>query len=249
MINDSGLNREEASFVLSCVGMTNEKKLLKTYFCGFESCKTRECFDTWKHIQQHYKNYHKVTIKKKEPWNEEIPKIREVESTEEVADAELSPRNKRKRSARIANQKHVGNGSPVTTIEPLEPENIKFTLLLSNATVLAKVTSDFSGLKDRIKNVVLNGMTKQDATISASVSAKLDEFNYRKPSLEHSIEMTKEFSPIQKDLLDGIAEMSGKELTSTIEFAKYYLLSLQLRELQKNPEYIALLALQNVLDK
>jgi hypothetical protein len=88
-------------------------------------------------------------------------------------------------------------------------------------------------------------------TTLASVSAKLKEFNDRKLSFEHSIDSCKtklkDFSPVQKTLLNGIEELNGKEISSTIEFAKFYLSSLQLCEIQKNPEYIALLALHELL--
>lgn len=56
-----------------------------------------------------------------------------------------------------------------------------------------------------------------------------------------------EFNPIQKNLVEGVAELNGKELSTTIEFAKFYLSNLQLRELQKSPEYTALLALHELI--
>jgi hypothetical protein len=261
MESDSGLNDEEdvllKRVLLDIVGM-------KKYFCGFEECQTRECFDTWKHIQQHYKNYHKVTVKKKDTWDESIPKIREMEMNQAEEGAELllnitgKEQLKRKRSARTdgsskAQKKHE-TASPVLTLEAPNPEPIEFTLLLSNSTLLAKLTKDFSALQAQIKNEVINGLTmqfKQDSTTLASISAKLKQFTDRKLSCEHSIDIgktkSKEFSATQKDLLNRIAELNGKEMSSTIEFAKFYLSSLQLCEIQKNPEYIALLALQSVL--
>ncbi len=79
---------------------------MKTYHCGYECCQSREGFDTWKHIQQHYKYYHKVTIKKKDPWDASIPRIIEVYKTdsdsEEDTDGTSKERSKRKRSARTA---------------------------------------------------------------------------------------------------------------------------------------------------
>jgi len=80
MINDSGLTDVLLKrIVLSPFGMSSEERLLKKYLCGYDVCQSRECFDTWKHVQQHYKNYHKITVKKKEPWNESIPRIKEVD--------------------------------------------------------------------------------------------------------------------------------------------------------------------------
>jgi predicted nucleic acid-binding protein len=262
MNNDSGLGEEDVLLkrvLLHCVGM-------KKYYCGFEECQSRECFDTWKHVQQHYKNYHKVTVKKKDAWDESIPKIREVEMNQAEEDAELllnitgKEQLKRKRSARTDGsskaQKNHETASPVLTLEAPNPEPIEFTLLLSNSTLLAKLTKDFSALQAQIQSEVMNGMTtqfKEDTTTLASISAKLKEFNDRKLSFEHSVDIgktkSKEFTPAQKDLLNRIAELNSKEMSSTIEFAKFYLSSLQLCEIQKNPEYIALLALHELLNE
>ena len=67
----------------------------------------------------------------------------------------------------------------------------------------------------------------------------------------HTIEIgkvnCKEINQVQKKLLDQISELNGKELINTLEFAIYYLSSLQLRILENNPEYIALLALHELL--
>jgi hypothetical protein len=80
---------------------------------------------------------------------------------------------------------------------------------------------------------------------------KLKEFNDKKLSLVHTIEIgkvnCKEINQVQKKLLDQISELNGKELINTLEFAIYYLSSLQLRILENNPEYIALLALHELL--
>jgi hypothetical protein len=43
--------------------------------------------------------------------------------------------------------------------------------------------------------------------------------------------------------------LTGKELSITIEFANFYLGSLQLHELENNPEYFALLALHEILNE
>lgn len=252
MINDSGLTEEDVFLKRSAV-MPPEERSLKKYLCGFESCQTRECFDTWKHVQQHYKNYHKVTVKKKDPWNESVPRIKEVkvgeseDNSEESQASQTKERLKRKRSARTDGSSKVHKNLENESSSSL---TIEFTILLSNITLLAKITKDFTALQ--VKNEVMNESFKQDPATLASVSAKLKEFNDRKLSYEHSIEIGKkscnELNQMQKTLLDGIPELNAKELTRAVEFAKYYLSSLQLFEMQKSPEYIALLALHELLN-
>jgi len=192
---------------------------MKTYLCGFESCQTRECFDTWKHIQQHYKIYHKVTVKKKEPWNESVPRIKEVEvgesedNSEESQASQTKERMKRKRSARTdgtskphKNLENESSSSLTIDLPESHHQPIEFTILLSNITLLAKITKDFTALQDQIKNEVMNESFKQDPATVASVSAKLKEFNDRKLSYEHSIEIGQKscnkLNPTQKMLLD-----------------------------------------------
>jgi hypothetical protein len=252
MLKEVGLDDEDTllkKVLLHAMGM-------KHYFCGFDECKSREHFDSWKHVQQHYKNYHKATVKKKESWNESVPKIREVDVTEELednVDSEQSPRNKRKRSVRtdVTNkvQKMLDNESPVlSTIDASESSS--FGVVLTSSTVLAKVTEDFALLKDQIKNAVLPD--HQDPSLSSSVNSKLADFDKMKLSIEQTIEEYSEtcgeLSPVQRELIDKANKSEGKKLVKSIAFAKWYLFTLQLSELRSNPEYIALLALHDILE-
>ncbi len=244
------LDDEEKSFVLRCVG-------IKSFFCGFESCRTRECFNTWKHVQQHYKNYHKVTIKKKDQWNEEIPRIIEIDKADPEEDMDVSTKNrlKRKRAARTNEsfkvQKNLENESNRPTMKIPESESInKFTMLLSNSSVLAKLTKDISLLKEQIQNAVLT--EHQDPTVVSCVNVKLGEFTRMKQTYEKSIESCRKtnvaFTGAQKEMIDQLGKVEGKELFNSIVFAKFLLNSLLLSELMKNPEYIALLALHDILE-
>ena len=100
-----------------------------------------------------------------------------MEGTEEQSNEE-SPQNRRKRSLKSDSKplKNLENESTALTIQPLETESTKFNMLLSNATLLAKVTSDFTLLQDQIKNVVLNGITtdlNKDQTVLSSVFGKI----------------------------------------------------------------------------
>ena len=72
-------------------------------------------------------------------------------------------------------------------------------------------------------------------------------FNNITQSYERSIEMTSgcSFIGIQKEMMDQVEKLEGKELLNTIVFAKCLLNSLLLSELVKNPEYTALLALHD----
>jgi hypothetical protein len=179
--------------------MPPEERSLKKYLCGYEACQSRECFDTWKHIQQHYKNYHKVTVKKKDTWDESIPKIRKVDMNQAEEDAELLlnmtglEQLKRKRSARTDGstkaQKILEHISPASTTHD---DNNTFAMLLSNATILAKLTKDFTLLKNQIKVAVLPD--EQDPSVLSSVNGKLKELNEKKLSLERTIEIGKSFS-------------------------------------------------------
>jgi len=62
-------------------------------------------------------------------------------------------------------------------------------MLLSNATILAKLTKDFTL---SIKVAVLPD--EQDPSVLSSVNGKLKELNEKKLSLERTIEIGKSFS-------------------------------------------------------
>lgn len=252
------LDEEDVLLKQVLLSALSEERLQKKYFCGYDDCQSREYFHTWKHIQQHYKNYHKVIVKKKDVWDDSIPKIKEIDANQAEREAENMTDKKllkRKRSVRtdssLKAQKNKKTGSTGTTnFEPLfNDSNNKFSMLLSNATVLAKVTKDFSALKNQIRDAVITD--DLDPNVLLCVNEKMKNFNENKESLEKTIEIVKsgqEFSPAQKCQLEEIKKLTGKELTMTIEFAKTYLATLQMHEIGINPEYIALSALQNVLE-
>lgn len=70
--------------------------------------------------------------------------------SEDTSEASPNMANKRKRSARVDGsskaQKNLENESSSSTIEL--PHPIEFTILLSNANLLAKITKGFSTLQD-----------------------------------------------------------------------------------------------------
>ena len=234
------------NIVLECVGFP------KMYYCGFDCCLERDGFNTWKKIQQHYKLFHQISIKKSQDWEATaVPKVKEVEI---YSDSIELPTPKRKRSTRsnpIRKELETNSVPLPPLIDPVTPALADGPYqLLQSCTLLAKVNDDPELLKDQIQKLVHE--ESNPSAVLKFVDELIEGYTEKKSIYENSIEACKAncgaLDTTQIDILERIKFLNLKQLYTNIEYTKALLYTLEMHQsILKNPEYIALLQLQILL--